>query len=440
VERLIKIEASTLLIVLLILSYCLPTGLGKSLHPHPMAIGFSRDERYILFSDNAIYRVLSNGSLELFAHLPETINLSGYTLLDFSVVGDQIVFYLYKTLNASRGYTRIFIVNRDGEPLYDEVFEFSIVNGSHVYGGLISVAAATTRGLAIMISNDTSSYILVYERSRDGFKLEKIYSGVYTFTLYIYGDSIVGVVPYTTISENRTTIVLHLVDLFTNESIFEIPSLIPVIPFATPIVQVFRNRNDWIIHVTVVNRIINRMEYYITKPSSYELRDSLRASFSPTMDCAVLETVNGSAVVLSDGTMYFLNKYIPIAPRQIYMAIDPPNAVLDADVSTRRVLIKYSSGNKTSIYILQNNELLKIYELPAEYSYKVNGFYAALKGDYALIVDPQKHELVKIDLKTLQNPSRGTDMKLYIYTTVAAVSTASVAIIMLKYRRHKSRT
>jgi len=411
----------------------------ESQHSYPVAIGFSGDERYILFSDNSLYRVLSNGSLELFARLPEALNLTGYTLMDFSVVEDQIVFYLYRALNASGGYTRILVVNRGGETLFDEVFEFSVVNGTHVYGNLVSAAAATIRGLAVMVSNSTSVYILVYEKSGDEFEPERVYSGVYTFTLYIYGDAIVATVPRTTVFENRTAVVPHLVDLFTNESVFELPSLIPVIPFATPVVQVFRNRSDWIIHVTAVNRILNRMEYYITKPGSYELRDAMRASFSPTMDCAVLETVNGSAVVLSDGTMYFLNKYIPVAPRQVYMAIDPPNAVLDVDVAARRVLIKYSSGNKTSIYVLQNNELLKIYELPAEYSYKVNGFYAALKGDYALIVDPQKRELVKIDLETLQSSGGGADTKLYIYAAAAAVSTVSAAIITLKYRRSRTR-
>jgi len=407
---------------------------GEEIASYPIAIGFSGDNRYILYSNNTIYRILSNGSLEPITQLSISIDISNYTIRDFTIVDNYIAFYLYRAINISSGYTRILVLDiGSGELLYDKIFRFNVVNRTSVYGDLITIAAMVSRGIAIVLSNSTSTYIFVYERTDSGFTLSRIYNTTYSYTLYIYNNTILGVVPYTGFYYNRTILIPNLVDIFTNRSLFEIPSLIPVIPFATPLVQVFMNKTNWLIHITVINRLANRIEYYLTEPNSLKLRDFLRASFSPTMDCGVLETVNGSIVMFNDGTMYFLNKYIPIIPREIYMSIDPQNGVIDIDRETHRVLLKYSAGNKTSIYVLQNNELTKVYELPIEYSYKASGFYAAIKNSYVFIIDPEKRKLIKIDLENIQSV-KGYSSIIYIALILSIISIAVVLIIKLKYR------
>jgi len=399
---------------------------------YPLSIGYGSDGRYVLYNNNTVYRITPSGGLEYLTRLPTSLNLSEYAIHGFTVADDHVAVYMYKALNKSSGYTRILVVNATGGVVFNESFSFTIVNGAWVQGSLVLAAAFTGRGLAVLLSNSTSQYIYVYGKRADSLALTRVYKGSYSATLYVYNGSILAVVPFTSQLGNTTVVVPTLVDVFTNTTLIQIPSLIPVIPFATPIIQVFTNRSDWLIHATVANTLANRIEYYFTSPGSYELRDSLRALFSPLMDCGVIETGGGSIVLFSDGVMYFLNQYIPVLPRGVFSTIDPPNGILDADPLNHRALVKYTTGHTTKKYLLQGNELTKIYELPAEHSYTSSGFYAALVGDYALLVDPGIHTLVKIDLRSLSG-TNSSNTWLTPYIVAAAVVAVLVAVIMFKY-------
>jgi len=406
---------------------------------YPLSIGYGPDGRYLLYSNNTVYRITPSGGLEYLASLPAQLDLSEYAMHGFTVADGYVAVYMYKALNESSGYIRILVANATGGVVFDESFSFTVVNGTWVQGSLVLAAAFTGRGLAILLSNSTSQYIYVYGREADSLALTRVYKGSYSATLYVYNGSILAVVPFTSQLGNTTAVVPTLVDVFTNTTLIQIPSLIPVIPFATPIIQVFTNKSDWLIHVTVANTLANRVEYYFTSPGSYELRDSLRASFSPLMDCGVIEAEEGSIVLFSDGVMYFLNQYIPVLPRGVFSTIDPPNGILDADPLSHRALVKYTTGNTTKIYLLQGNELTKIYELPVEHSYTSSGFYAALVGDYALLLDPGSHTLVKIDLRSLPGTS-SSNTWLTPYLVAVAVVAVLVALIVFKYVRSRYRS
>jgi len=406
---------------------------------YPLSIGYGPDGRYLLYSNNTVYRITPSGGLEYLASLPAQLNLSEYAMHGFTVADDYVAVYMYKALNESSGYTRILVVNATSGVVFDESFSFTVVNGTWVQGSLVLAAAFTSRGLAVLLSNSTSQYIYVYGREAGSLALTRVYKESYSATLYVYNGSILAVVPFTSQLGNTTAIVPTLVDVFTNTTLIQIPSLIPVIPFATPIIQVFTNRSNWLIHVTVANTLASRIEYYFTSPGSYELRDSLRASFSPLMDCGVIEAEEGSIVLFSDGVMYFLNQYIPVLPRGVFSTIDPPNGILDADPLNHRALVKYTTGNTTKIYLLQGNELTKIYELPVEHSYTSSGFYAALVGDYALLVDPGSHTLVKIDLRSLPSTS-SPNTWLTPYLVAATVVAVLAAVTVFKYMRSRYRS
>ncbi|GEM_PF-2115195 len=408
---------------------------------YPIAIGYMGNNRFILYSNNTIYKILDDGSQEFLISIPASINISSYTIHEFTIVNNNICFFLYKNINKTAGYTRILVWDTTSKKIiFNKTFVFSLINKTAVRGNLATIAAMTNKGLAVIISNTTSTYILVYKRINNTFKLFRTYDKTYSYTLYIYNNTILGIIPYIGTYYNRTVLIPHLVDLFTNTSIFEIPSLIPVIPFGTPIVQIYKNMTSWIIHVTVINKLAHRIEYYITKPKSYELKDASKASFSPILDCAVFETQNGAIILLPDGTKYFLNKYLPVLPREVFMLIDPPNGIIDVDQNNHRMLLKYNKGNITEIFLLENNKLHKIYELPAKYSYKSNGFYGTIKGNYAFLIDPEKHKLIKINLEeVLKSINKGDDIKVEnnfrVYLLIAVfIISVLIVILLIKYR------
>jgi len=427
-------RAVGIIILLLILAYTViqHASIVYGSEAYPLSIGYGSDGRYVLYSDNTVYRITPSGGLGYLARLPAPLNLSEYTMHGFTVADGYVAVYMYKALNGSSGYTRILVVNATGGVAFDESFSFTIVNGAWVQGSLVLAAAFTSRGLAVLLSNSTSQYIYVYEKEADSLALTRIYKGSYSATLYVRNGSILAVVPFTSQLGNTTAVVPTLIDVFTNTTLFQIPSLIPVIPFATPIIQVFTNGSDWLVHATVANTLANRIEYYFTSPGSYELRDSLRASFSPLMDCGVIEAEEGSIVLFSDGVKYFLNQYIPVLPRGVFSTIDPPNGILDADPLNHRALVKYTTGNTTKIYLLQDNELTKIYELPAEHSYTSSGFYAALVGDYVFLVDLGSHTLVKINLTDMQGGEKEIDVGMSgLHLELLLLLTVSLIIVVL---------
>ncbi|MEM2234615.1 MAG: hypothetical protein QW224_02635 [Desulfurococcaceae archaeon] len=430
---------ATLISALTILILAVPTA-PYSLSNKPIAIGFGDSTRYILYSSGYVYAVSTIGETPI-----GRIDLSGEPwsnlesfIIDFEVYNEVLYLYAYRSINASAGETLIVVYNlSSGERIFEKKYEFNVVDSNEVRGDMVLTAIASPRGLAVLLANTTHSLIEVYGLYLTEFKQLAIYSGRMAMSIYRFNDTLIAATFKVEFRNQTPWVTPQVTDLFRNETLFTLPALIPVAALVYPFIQVFNRGGLWECYVTVYNQLMNRMEYYLVYPEGSNLIDYVEARVSPYMDYAIIEHQEGSKIMFRDGVNMTIDKRLSIVPQGAFIPLDPKNGVLDIDLGRKAVLAKVVEGESARIIYVVNNHVVELYKLEALKASKAWGFYAALVGDKAYLINPETGELMVFNLEEGgKKPQEFLQPTIMIIVGSIAACIAVAAAITVRMRRH----
>lgn len=414
----------------------------------PLAIGFGENERFVLYSDGEILKLLADG---------ETINIGKInftekdvektgesSIKDFEIYGRFLYLYIYRSLNSSSGETIISIFDvKTGEKIWEKKFPFLITEEDQVIGNLILSASACEKGIAFLKANTTHSIIEVYKEESGSFKLAAIYGGRMAMSLYRYNGSLLAATYKIEFRNGTPWITPRITDLMENRTLFELPALIPVAAFAYPFIQVFNRNGSWECYVSVYQPTMGTMEYYIVYPERLGLIESGKKTVSPYMEYSITDLPSGSRITFRNGENITLSQRLSLMPQGVYVPLNPINCSLDADPEKRAILAKIVQDDKAKIVYIKENSIKEIYFMNASFASKTSGFYAALIQDTVYIINPKNNELLSIRLGTIDEGDNNDGNEppiilIFIVITVAIIISIASLFIYHKRRIKKS--
>jgi len=405
----------------------------------PIAIGFGENERYILYDNGELHRLLEHGETTQIAKINMgSIDIEA-SLIDFEVYGENVYLYAYRNLNETSGETTIIIFNaRSGERIFQKTYTFNtftVAGENRVNGSMVLAASACIRGFAVITANTTHSTIEVYKIILGGFKLFAKYSGRMAMTIQRYGDTLLAATFRVEIRDSMPWITPRITDLMGNKTLFELPALIPVAALAYPFIQAFNRNGSWECHVTVNNIRMNRIEYYIVYPEKQGLIDSSETVVSPYLEYLVMSQPTGSKITFKSGENMTVPWRLTIIPQGSHIPIDPKSGILDANVTSKVVLAKIVEGDRAKILYITEKGSREIYSLSAKNASKTKGFYAALTQNTAYIIDPEKNRLATIFLEE----EGGADQQLIIAAVSTIVVAAAIVAVIIRRKTRLNR-
>ena len=401
----------------------------------PLALGFGEDGRYVLYSDGGVWKLLGRGESMQTARINLSRGVVESATLDFEVYGGKLYLYAYRSINASSGETtvRIYDLN-SGRETWVKNFFFEVKPENRVLGSMVLAASACGRGLAVMVVNTTHSTIEVFTETKEGFGRTMLYSGRMAMSIYRWNDTLVAATFETKLINNVTWVKPVVTDLILNKTLFSLPALIPVAMLTYLFIQVFNRGGEWECHVSVYNRFMNRMEYYIVYPEKQGLIDSQEARVSPYMDYLTMDQPSGSKITFRKGENLTVSHRLSIVPQGAYVLLDPKNGIMDADPERKALLAKVVEGDRAKILYITEASSLELYTLNASSSSKAAGFYAVLVQDTAYIINPENNQLV---VKTIGK----SENNLPTITIIIIVCIAfTLAIVVFNRRRFSQLT
>ncbi len=410
-----------------------------SINDKPIAIGFGDSSRYILYSSGYVYAVSISGETPV-----GRIDLSGEPwsnlesfIIDFEVYNEVLYLYAYRSINASAGETLIVVYNlSNGVRVFEKIYEFNVVDGNEVRGDMVLTAIASPRGLAVLLANTTHSLIEVYSLCLSGLKQLATYNGRMAMSIYVFNDTLIAATFKVEFKNQTPWVTPQVVDLFRDETLFTLPALIPVAALVYPFIQVFNRGGLWECYVTVYNQLMNRMEYYLVYPEGRDLIGYAEARVSPYMNYAIVEQQEGSKIMFRDGVNMTVGEKLSIVPQGAFIPLDPKNGVLDIDLDRKALLAKVVEGGNAKIIYVINNRVIEVYKLDASKASKAEGFYAALVGDKAYLINPETDELMVFNLEEEGGP-QGVSWPANVFIAgVAAACIALATAIILRMRKH----
>ncbi|MEM2950630.1 MAG: hypothetical protein QXV52_06015 [Nitrososphaeria archaeon] len=416
-----------------------PTFLGnmlvKGIDGQPLVIGFGENERYLLYDNGKVYKLLDNGQMKYFSYINLTVYEIDDAIVDFEVYGSYLYLYTYRSHNQFKGETIVTVYSLEsGERIYQKVYLFNITSENRVQGNMVLSAAACQKGFSVITGNTTHSLIEVYQEKLGQLQLTRVYSGRMAMSLYRSGDTLLAATFKVEYKNNTPWVTPRITDLMENKTIFELPALIPVAALAYPFIQVFNRKGLWECHVTVYNPIMNRIEYYIVYPEKQTLLDTRETKVSPYMDYLITSQSRGSQITFKDGYNITVSQKLSIITQGAHIPLDPVNGTMDSNIENKTILAKIVEGEKAKILFIKENFVKEIYTLNAKVASKTKGFYAALTNDTVYIVNPETHEPIIISLKEVDmNQSNMQYILLLILFSLIAI----VALMVIIFYRKK---
>lgn len=413
-----------LILLLLILLMLVIHHSDTEVHPYdskPIAIGFGEGERYILYEDGYVQ---SLGSLNYIGRIDIDADLASLYLIDFEIVSDVLYLYAYRSLNKTSGEINIILFNiRNGEKIYDRTYRFNIID-SVVVGDMVIIAIASKKGFAVLKTNSTHSSIDVYKVINSNVTQVHIFDGSVTTFIYRYNGTLLAAVPAIEYGVEGFRKVPKVIDIFENRSLFNLPSLIPVLALAHPFIQVFNRRGTWECYVTVYNPIRNKIEHYVVFPEKYDLIEYYEVLVSPHMDYAIIKYENMSKIMFKDNINITINHRLSVIPQGTYIAFNSINGILDVDVEKKALLIKVIESDKAKIVYTEGERIVELLNLNAYEADKTKGFYGALSNRKVYIIS--NDTLTVIELKNL-------DGKIKYDTWIPLIVAIPIALVLLLF-------
>ncbi|MEM2790088.1 MAG: hypothetical protein QW236_07120 [Candidatus Bathyarchaeia archaeon] len=404
----------------------------------PIAIGFGENERYILYSNGELHKLLEHGKTTQIAKINMSSADTEASLVDFEVYGENLYLYAYRSLNETSGQTAITVFNiGSGEKIFQKTYTFTVTGENRVNGNMVLAASACRKGFAVITANTTHSTIEVYKTALESFKLSAKYSGRMAMTIQRYGDVLLAPTFRAEIRDSTPWITPRITDLIENRTLFELPALIPVAALAYPFIQAFNRNGSWECYVTVNNPRMNRIEHYVVYPEKQRLIDSRETAISPYLEYLVMSQPTGSKITFKSGENITVPWRLTVIPQGSHIPIDPKNGILDANPADKVVIAKIVEGGRAKILYVTESSSKEIYSLSAEQASKIKGFYAALTENTVYIIDPEKQELIPIPIEEQKNGATATMTLLALAFTVLVAAT--LTILVARRKRSKIR-
>jgi len=308
---------------------------------------------------------------------------------------------------------------------------------------MVLAASACPKAFAVITANTTHSLIEVFKQKPEGFEKTATYSGRMAMAIYRYNTTLLAATFKVEYKDNTPWITPQITDIVENKTLFTLPALTPVAALAYPFIQVFNRNNAWECHVTVYNQKMNRMEYYIVYPEKLDLKESNATTVSPYMDYLITDQHKNSKITFANGETITVNQKLSIIPQGAYIPLNPQNGTLDANPQNKTLLAKIVEGEKAKILQITRERTIELYTLPAQYASKTEGFYAALTQNTAYIINPENHQLIKIEIteQKQNNPQQPPTTLIIAATAIICTATAiTIAITIIKKRKLKVST
>ncbi|MEM2194124.1 MAG: hypothetical protein QW803_06605 [Candidatus Methanomethylicia archaeon] len=419
----------TLLLIVLATLKCSAEDLGN-----PIALGFGGNERYVLYSNGEIHKLLSQNRTEPLSKISFISRGVEYSIIDFEIYEQYLYLYLYVSPTEKSGKTIIAVYNlTSGEEIYMKTYEFTVTQQNQVLGEMIQAASACRKGFAIIKANTTHALIEAYRIEQGGIRLKAVYSGRMAMTLHRYGDTLIAASFKIEIKNGKQWITPQIVDIMENQTLLELPSLVPVAALAYPFIQVFNKNGVWESYVSVYNPIMKRIEYYVAYPEKfYELEGPVKVS--SYMDYVILDQKTVSKIIFRNGQDITVNQKLSIIPQGVYLPLNPKNGILDVDVEGNALLVRVVEEDKAKILYITGKSVSEIYVLNASSSMKTEGFYAVLVGDTVYILNPENHKLTSITLNMEVKTNNSLLVVIVVFLAILAIMYCKA-----KYGRLKSK-
>jgi hypothetical protein len=260
--------------------------------------------------------------------------------------------------------------------------------------------------------------------------------------IYKYNDTLVTATFKVEFKNNVTWVTPQITDIVENKTLFTLPALTPVAALAYPFIQVFNRNKAWECHVTVYNPKMNRMEYYIVYPEKQGLIDSNATTVSPYMDYLLIDQQKGSKITFKNGETITTTQKLSIIPQGAYIPLNPQNGTLDANPENKTLLAKIVEGDKAKILYITEKSTKELYTLSAQSASKTEGFYATLTQNTAYIINPENHQLIKIEItgqKQNQNNPQQPQTTLIIAATATICTATAITISIRIIKKRKAR-
>lgn len=424
------------LLILLITSITLTAQCSAAEDPKkPLAIGFGENERYILYSNGEIHKLLSGNQTIKHSRIDFTSSEAEPAIIDFEIYEQNLYLYQYTSLTATSGKTTITIYNlTNGEKAFTKTYKFTVIQENQtqkVTGEMVQAASACSKGFALIKANTTHALIEAYRLEQGKIKLKATYGGRMAMTLHRYGDTIIAATYKIEYKNNTLWPTPQITDLLENKTILELPSLVPVAAMAYPFIQIFNKNGLWESYVSVYNPTMKRMEYYLAYPKNfYELEGP--AKVSPYIDYLILDQKTASKITFKNGQNITLNQKLSIIPQGAHIPLDPKDGILDANPTNKTLLAKTVQGDKAKILLITEKTTKEIYTLNAEKASKTEGFYAALTQNTAYIIDPEKNKILAIQLENQEKTDAWPTATLAIAISSATIVAAITAIVIIR--------
>jgi hypothetical protein len=411
----------------------------------PLALGFGENERFVLYSDGEVHKLTPNQTVPI-AKIDFTSQEVESAMVDFEVYGQNLYLYQYTSPTSTSGKTTITVYNlTTGNKTFTKAYAFTVTQQNQtqkVSGQMVLAASACPKAFAVITANTTHSLIEVFKQKPEGFEKTATYSGRMAMAIYRYNTTLLAATFKIEYKNNSTWVTPQITDIVENKTLFTLPALTPVAAMAYPFIQVFNRNNAWECHVTVYNPIMNRMEYYIVYPEKQGLTDSNATTVSPYMDYLITDQQKNSKITFKNGESITVNQKLSIIPQGAYIPLNPQNGTLDANPQNKTLLAKIVEAEKAKILYITEKSTKELYTLSAQSASKTEGFYAALTQNTAYIINPENHQLIKMEItlqKQNQNNPQQPQTTLIIAATATICTATAITISIRIIKKRKTR-
>jgi len=441
-ENVVKLTPLLILVILMVFTaravMPLPTSAEGELRK-PLALGLGENERFILYSNGEIHKLLSQNRTLQLSKIQLTGEVIGAAVIDFEIYGQNLYLYIYTSLNTSSGRAKIAVYNlASGVEIFTKTYEFAITQENQmrkVKGSMVLAASACRHAFAVITANTTHTLIEVFREKQEGFEKAAVYSGRMAMSIYKYGETLIAATFKVEVRNNMPWITPQITDIVENKTLFKLPALIPVAALAYPFIQPFNCNNTWECHVAVYNPTMNRMEYYIAYPEKQGLKDSNATTVSPYMDYLIINQQKGSKIVFRNGEAITTIQKLSIIPQGAFIPLNPQNGILDVDLRSKALLAKIVEDGKAKILYITEKSMREIYILNASSASKTEGFYAALIEDTVYIINPESHDLVVLLLENVEKQEGNWEAVIVLAGTIALIIALTLLIIHRRIRK-----
>lgn len=406
------------------------------------AVALGSDEKfskYVLCSDGTLYRLMGDGEKEFIKKL--NISLLDNYWYEFFISDNKLFLYAFNTTteeNTVKGEFHLLVVDLNTGGKVEKKIGFTLTNNT-LEGRAVASAIAINNYVALQELSSDNVYLNLYEIRKDNISLIKSYNGRLMLSAFKYGNQLL-----ITVVKNQTPMIINAI---TEQNLYALPSLVPVVELVNPIIQPFYYNGKWEIYVLIMGGIRGGIESYITKPNSNRFVEHPITYVHPLMHYAVVTNSSKSSTILfKDGYRIAVNTTLRPASMGNWIAMDPLNAVLDVDLKTHIALIKTIEDNTSKIMVVSKENQKVLLEIPAKKAFKEYGLHGAIVGNTVYIIDPLSGELIvkQISLPVKTTPIMGENEnkmfpREYLIFLLAGVGIVIIVIISIAgLRRSKS--